>query len=74
MEETIYKRMGAKIRYYRQLKDLNQTQFAEIICISPQYLSKIEYGKRVPSVEILISIAKALDVDISELLSGKDFI
>lgn len=74
MEETIYKRMGAKIRYYRQLKDLNQTQFAEIICISPQYLSKIEYGKRVPSVQILISIAKALDVDISDLLNGNDFI
>lgn len=72
MTDLIYKKMGAKIRYYRQLKGLNQTKFAEIISISPQYLSKIEYGKRVPSVQILVSIASALNVSIADIINEKD--
>lgn len=72
MTEMIYRKMGAKIRYYRQLKGFNQTKFAELVSISPQYLSKIEYGKRVPSVQILISIAHALDVSIADILNEDD--
>ena len=28
MAELVYRKMGAKIRYYRQLKGINQTDFA----------------------------------------------
>lgn len=51
MAELVYRKMGAKIRYYRQVKGINQTDFAIKVSISSQYLSKIENGKRIPSLE-----------------------
>ena len=68
MAELVYRKMGAKIRYYRQLKGINQTDFA----INSQYLSKIENGKRIPSLPVLLSIAEALEVEVAELLDGKN--
>ena len=68
MAELVYRKMGAKIRYYRQLKGINQTDFAIKVSISSQYLSKIENGKRIPS----LSIAEALEVEVAELLDGKN--
>lgn len=50
MAELVYRKMGAKIRYYRQVKGINQTDFAIKVSISSQYLSKIENGKRIPSL------------------------
>ena len=72
MAELVYRKMGAKIRYYRQLKGLNQTDFAILVSISSQYLSKIENGKRIPSLPVLLSIAEALEVEVAELLDGKN--
>ena len=46
MAELVYRKMGAKIRYYRQVKGINQTDFAIKVSISSQYLSKIENGDR----------------------------
>ena len=63
-----YIKLGAKIRYYRQLMGINQSELAEIVCISPQYLSKIECGRRIPSIPIMAAIAKALNMSIAELL------
>ena len=56
MAELVYRKMGAKIRYYRQLKGINQTDFAIKVSISSQYLSKIENGKRImrPAYRTLI--------------------
>lgn len=68
MAELVYRKMGAKIRYYRQVKGINQTDFAIKVSISSQYLSKIENGKRIPS----LSIAEALEVEVAELLDGKN--
>ena len=65
MAELVYRKMGAKIRYYRQLKGINQTDFAIKVSISSQYLSKIENGKRIPSLPVLLSIAEALEVDVA---------
>ena len=71
MAELVYRKMGAKIRYYRKLKGINQTDFAIKVSISSQYLSKIENGKRIPSLPVLLSIAEALEVEVAELLDGK---
>lgn len=71
MAELVYRKMGAKIRYYRQVKGINQTDFAIKVSISSQYLSKIENGKRIPR-PVLLSIAEALEVEVAELLDGKN--
>lgn len=72
MAELVYRKMGAKIRYYRQLKGINQTDFAVQLSISSQYLSKIENGKRIPSLPVLLSIADELGVAVAELLKNED--
>ena len=66
-----YRQIGAKIKYYRQLKDIDQTKLANMVGISPQYLSKIECGKQMPSIQVLLLIAEKLSIDAAELISDR---
>ena len=72
MAELVYGKMGEEIRNYRQLKSINQKNFPIKQSSSSQYLSKIENGKRIPSLPVLLSIAEALEVEVAELLDGKN--
>ena len=54
---------GAKIVYYRKIRNLRQEELAEKASITPQYLSRIEnggYSKNV-SLSTLMKIAGVLD-------------
>lgn len=67
-----YKKIGAKIVYYRKVRNLTQEELAEKVGITPQYLSRIEnggYSKNV-SLSTLMKIAGALDVTMSQLMEG----
>ena len=67
-----YKKIGAKIVYYRKIRNLTQEELAEKVGITPQYLSRIEnggYSKNV-SLSTLMKIAGALDVTMSQLMKG----
>lgn len=37
-----YKKIGAKIVFYRKLKSMTQEKLADEVGITPQYLSRIE--------------------------------
>ncbi len=65
-----YRKIGAKIKYYRKLKALSQLQLANDVGINPQYLSKIECGKQMPSLEVLFLIADKLSIDPAVLISN----
>lgn len=60
--------IGAKIKKYREEKNLSQKQLAEMIGISNNRLSNWEQGINRPDVDILASICTALEVSPSELL------
>jgi len=60
---------GMRIRHYRNLKRLSQEKLAELTGVSQEHIAKIEAGVNVPSLELLISIANALDVSSDDLLS-----
>ncbi len=60
---------GMRIKNYRNLKRLSQEKLAELTDVSQEHISKIESGLKVPSLELLISIANALDVSSDDLLS-----
>ena len=67
-----YKNIGAKIVYYRKIRNLTQEELAEKVGITPQYLSRIEnggYSKNV-SLSTLMKIAGVLDVTMSQLMEG----
>lgn len=60
---------GRRLKILRRAKNLNQAQLAEKVGIETKYLSNIETGRRSPSFEKTVALAKALDVPISALFS-----
>lgn len=62
-------RFGEKLRTLRKKKGLTLKQLAdELEFDSHSYLSAIEFGKKQPSVELVIQIAVLFDVSTDDLL------
>lgn len=64
-----YTNIGLRIKRYRMDKGLSQEKLAEALIITPGHLSRVETGKRYPSLEMIISIANALGVSADDLLT-----
>ena len=62
---------GAMIKELREKKQMTQAELAEQLYISDKTVSKWENGKGYPDLSLLEALAKALDVSIAELLSGR---
>ncbi|MFB2550933.1 helix-turn-helix domain-containing protein [Ensifer soli] len=58
----------SRIRTYRTYRGMTVTELAEAAGISQPYLSEIENGKKTGSVDVLKRIAKALRVDLDDLV------
>jgi transcriptional regulator with XRE-family HTH domain len=61
--------LGAFIRAQRQLANLSLRQMAELTHVSNPYLSQLERGLHEPSVRVLQSISRALNVSAETLLA-----
>ncbi|MFI5053420.1 MAG: helix-turn-helix domain-containing protein [Acidimicrobiia bacterium] len=61
--------LGAFIRAQRQLANLSLRQMAELAQVSNPYLSQLERGLHEPSVRVLQSISRALNVSAETLLA-----
>ena len=61
--------LGAFIRAQRQLANLSLRQMSELAHVSNPYLSQLERGLHEPSVRVLQSIARALNVSADTLLA-----
>lgn len=60
-------RIGKKIIKYREQKKMTQEKLAYENDFSKGYLSDIESGKKLPSLQLLEKIAESLEVDIKDL-------
>jgi len=60
--------LNEALRLVRVFHDTNQSQLAEKLEISRSYLSEIESGKKVPSIELLERYASVFDIPPSSLL------
>ena len=62
--------IGLKIAYYRKLNNMTQEQLAELVYISPGYLSQIETPSTIQpiSLKTLFSIADVLHIPPESLL------
>lgn len=58
--------LGAVLRGLRIRRGWTQVQFDGVV--SPQYLSELEFGKRVPSLLILRGICAHLEVELATVL------
>lgn len=60
--------MKNKIAEFRKLRNLTQPQLATMLGFKTyQSIQQIENGKRIPSVEVAIYIAKALNATVEEI-------
>lgn len=65
--ESIKKRLGKNVAMYRRRRGWTRSFFAEKIQISPTFLMHIEHGTRGVSLDTLDLLARALQVDITDL-------
>ena len=73
-KRILLKQIGAKIAYYRTLRDMSQSDLAKRVYISRSALSRIERGKYNDNVSVVIlsDIAEALQIDIALLVTFND--
>ncbi len=65
-------RIGQRIRETRRRQGLKLHEVAEVAQVSKGLLSRIENGRTVPSLPVLIAIIQALKVELSAFFEGLD--
>ena len=56
------------LRIWREYRDLTQDALAEKVGVGKSYISQIETGRREGSISVYRKIAKALQIDIDDLV------
>ncbi len=62
-------KIGIRIRYLRNLKELSQEKLALEAGLNPAFLGHIERGLKCPTIDTLSKIATALNISLSELVN-----
>lgn len=67
----IQRQIGAKIIYYRTLKQMTQAELAEKVHMSQSSIARIERGRynNGASISTLLDIAEGLNVDLTSLVT-----
>lgn len=63
-----YKALGKNIRKRRQLAGLKQSELAEMCDCSDSHIGQIERNRTVPSLDMVVRIANALNVSVDQLV------
>lgn len=63
-KDDILQSVGYKIQEYRVAAKLTQAQLAELIGVSQKHISRLERGMHSPHFDMIIKIAKVLNVSI----------
>ena len=69
-----YRKLGIKIAYYRNQRDMTQQEVAHKLDVEPPNMSNIERGKVGLSFDRIIAIAEAIDVPLHLLFDFRDII
>lgn len=71
LKELNRKEMGRRVRVRRDFLGLSRDELAEMVNLSPQFLSDIEYGKKGMSINTLFALSQALEISADYFLAGK---
>ena len=66
--------LGMRIAIYRKMRGLSQAELAERLGVSPSAVGMYEQGRRIPSVDILILLAREFCVSLHFLITGFPYI
>lgn len=69
-DNTELKKFGDAVREYRKKNKLSQMELSDKASLDRTYIGGIERGERNPSLQNIIKIAQALNINISELFKG----
>ncbi len=58
---------GRNVKYYRFERHYTQEKLASLVDVSPNYISRLELGKHNPSLMMIDKLAKALEIEPSDL-------
>ncbi len=67
--EKIRKKIGKKIKLERTKRDLSQEKLAALSGLSKTYINAVEHSTSSPSIDTLIKIAFAFNIELIELLN-----
>lgn len=70
--EEVLAGVGARLRRLRQERNVTMAALAEVTGISVSTLSRLESGKRRPSLELLLPLAQAHHVPLDELVGAPE--
>lgn len=70
MSNQIFARIGKKIRENRVQRQTKLHELAETAGISKGLLSKIENGRTIPSLPVLLAVVRALKMDLDVFFEG----
>ena len=62
--------LGDRIRRHRERLELSQEGLAYKADINRTYIASLEAGQRNPSLDLMARLAKALGIDLGELVKG----
>ena len=65
--------IGLKIKELRKRKNLSQEELAELIDINFRTIQRIETGKNTPSLETLLKLSEALDINIQDFFNVEHY-
>lgn len=71
MANSTIENIKNNIKKYRIARGLTQYKLAILCNMSPDYISEIERGRKIPSLKRLIMIAEQLEVTIGQLADNK---
>lgn len=61
--------LGATVRQGRERLEWTQSQLADRIGVTPSFITKVEKDEALPSYDRTLALARALDLDVNNLLS-----
>ena len=64
-----YIALGKNVKKFRLLRNMRQKDLAELCDSSDSYIGHIENARGIPSLEMVVKIANALEVTVDQLLS-----
>ena len=63
--------LGPRIAALRRSKNISQGELARRLQVSPSAVGMYEQGRREPSAELLVRLARVLEVSVDYLLTGQ---
>lgn len=64
--------LSNRITYLRKKSEMSQSQLAEYLNVTPSAIGMYEQGRRVPVLEVLLSLSRLFGVSLDYLITGEE--